>query len=151
MFHHGAIRLRQVGYIADRVQELSPPGDDRFPPILVGDFNAEPASDEIRFLQGYHSIEGRSVYFADCFHVAAEADAGAGYTFARRNPYALQAREPNRRLDYIFVRGPDRRYRGEPLVARVVLDEPEDGIFPSDHFGVYAEISAHGPAAGAAP
>ena len=83
-------------------------------------------------------LNGRSVYLADCFHVA--GDGSPGYTFARRNPYAALAREPNRRLDYIFVRGPDKRGRGEPLSARVVLDEPDGGVFPSDHFGVLADL-----------
>src|SRR5207253_5817427 len=96
-------------------------------------------SDEIRFLYGWHPIAGRSVYFADCFHVAG---AGAGVTFARRNRFAAIVREPDRRIDYIFVRGPDRQGRGEPLLAKVVLDEAdEEGVFPSDHFGVYAELS----------
>ena len=34
------------------------------------------------------------------------------------------------------------RRRGEPLASRVVLDEPRDGVWPSDHFGVYAELRA---------
>jgi endonuclease/exonuclease/phosphatase family metal-dependent hydrolase len=144
-FHHGAIRVRQVAAIAEHVQRIAAVGDERFPPILVGDFNAEPESDEIRFLSGYHLLDGKSVYFADCFRACGD---GPGYTFARRNPFALVAREPNRRLDYVFVRGPDRALRGEPLGARGVLDEPADGVFPSDHFGVYAEISAARPGAG---
>ena len=76
----------------------------------MGDFNAEPDSDEIRYLRGYNARLGRSVYFADCFAVA--GDGSPGYTYARDNTYALRAHEPNRRLDYIFVRGPDRALRG---------------------------------------
>ena len=45
------------------------------------------------------------------------------------------------RIDYVFVRGPDRKLRGEPLASRVVFDRATRGVFPSDHFGVYAEIS----------
>jgi endonuclease/exonuclease/phosphatase family metal-dependent hydrolase len=136
--HQASVRVRQVAFIAERVKEVAPVGG--FPPILAGDFNAEPDSDEIRFLRGHHVVDGTSVFFADCFHWA--GDGGPGYTFARRNPYAALVREPNRRLDYIFVRGPDRSFRGEPLVARVVLDEADEGVLPSDHFGVYAEIQA---------
>ena len=40
----------------------------------------------------------------------------------------------------ILVRGPDGQRRGEPLHARVCFDEPEDGVFASDHFGVMATI-----------
>jgi endonuclease/exonuclease/phosphatase family metal-dependent hydrolase len=106
---------------------------------LLGDFNAEPMSDEIRFLSGYHSLRGQSVHFADCFACVGE---GAGHTFSRANPFAETNKEPNRRIDYIFVRGPDRQLRGEPLSCRVVLDENEGGICPSDHYGVLAEIQA---------
>ncbi len=58
------------------------------------------------------------------------------------NPFAGETNEPERRIDYVFVRGPDRQLRGEPLTARVVATESEGGVFPSDHFGVYAEIQA---------
>jgi endonuclease/exonuclease/phosphatase family metal-dependent hydrolase len=136
-FHHGYVRERQVAFIADKVRELAPPGS--FPPLLMGDFNAEPDADEIRFLRGLTSRLGRSVYFADCFGYVGE---GPGFTYARSNPYAAKLHEPNRRIDYIFVRGPDRELRGEPLAARVVFDLPEGGAFPSDHYGVYAEIQA---------
>ena len=34
-----------------------------------------------------------------------------GATFCRRNPFASELREPDRRIDYIFVRGPDGRGR----------------------------------------
>ena len=137
--HHGAARVRQVVEIAGAVERLAPTSAGGFPPILVGDFNAEPASDEIRFLSGYHAVGGKSVYFADCHLVRGE---GAGHTFVpRKNPYAAVTHEPDRRLDYVFVRGPDRRLRGEPLACRVVLDESDDGVWPSDHFGVLAEIS----------
>ena len=108
--------------------------------VVVGDFNAEPDSDEIRYLRGYHSRLGRSVYFADCF--AAAGDGSPGYTYARENPFALRAHEPNRRLDYIFARGPDRALRGEPLSARRCFTVAENGVFPSDHYGVFAEIQA---------
>lgn len=136
--HRSDVRQQQVASITARIKELAPV--DGFPPLLMGDFNAEPDSDEIRYLRGYHSRLGRSVYFADCF--AAAGDGSPGYTFARENPFALRAHEPNRRLDYIFVRGPDRALRGEPLSAKRCFTSAEDGVFPSDHYGVFAEIQA---------
>jgi endonuclease/exonuclease/phosphatase family metal-dependent hydrolase len=136
-FHHGYVRERQVAFIADKLHELAPM--DGFPPILMGDFNAEPDSDEIRFLRGLHTLRGRSVYLADCFGQCGE---GPGWTFARSNVYAEKLREPNRRIDYIFVRGPDRQLRGEAMTARVVMERAENGVFPTDHYGVLAEIKA---------
>ncbi len=137
-FHQGVVRIGQVDFLAHKVAELAPVGDG-FPPVLMGDFNAEPEADEIRFLRGYTPLGGRSVYFADCYACAGE---GPGYTYARANRFAARTYEPNRRIDYIFVRGPDRRLRGEPLLARLELTEPEDGVFASDHYAVYAEIQA---------
>jgi endonuclease/exonuclease/phosphatase family metal-dependent hydrolase len=136
--HQGSLRVKQVQFIAARIAETAPAGT--FPAILVGDFNAEPASDEIRYLRGYHPVDGKSVYLADCFDWHAAGN--PGYTFARRNPFAARAHEPDRRLDYVFVRGPDKQLRGEPLSARIVFDQPEGDIFPSDHFGVFSELQA---------
>jgi endonuclease/exonuclease/phosphatase family metal-dependent hydrolase len=136
MLHEGHVRQRQVRALADFVADTAPISG--FPPIVVGDFNAEPDSDEIRFMRGLTALGGKCVYFADCFGIAGE---GPGYTYARRNAYAAQLREPNRRIDYIFVRGPDQRGRGEPLSARLCFDEPTRDVWPSDHFGVVATIS----------
>jgi endonuclease/exonuclease/phosphatase family metal-dependent hydrolase len=139
--HQSDVRQQQVAFIAGKVRELAPLDHHAgFPPILLGDFNAEPESDEIRYLRGYTSRLGRSIYFADCF--AAAGDGSPGYTYARENPFALRSHEPNRRLDYIFVRGPDRQLRGEPLAARLCFNRAADGVFPTDHYGVLAEIQA---------
>jgi endonuclease/exonuclease/phosphatase family metal-dependent hydrolase len=139
--HKSDVRQQQVAFIVARVRELAAVDQEAgFPPIVMGDFNAEPDSDEIRYLRGYTARLGRSVSFADCFAVA--GDGSPGYTFARENPYALRAREPNRRLDYIFVRGPDRQLRGEPLAARLCFRASEAGVWPTDHYGVLAEIQA---------
>jgi endonuclease/exonuclease/phosphatase family metal-dependent hydrolase len=142
--HRGDARCTQVRALADHVAALVPPDRDPFPPILLGDFNADPDSDEMRFLRGLTPLGGRSVYFADAWAATAGADpaSGPGWTYDRRNPYALRSREPNRRIDYVYVRGPDRSLRGEPLSARLVLDRPVDDVWPSDHFGVLAEIQA---------
>jgi endonuclease/exonuclease/phosphatase family metal-dependent hydrolase len=136
-FHHGAVRERQVVKIAEEVKAAAPTGGN--PPVLVGDFNAEPEAAEIRFLKGLQSLDGQSVFFADCFGITGE---GPGYTYdATRNPFAAVTHEYPRRIDYVFVRGPDKKVRGKPLAARVVMEELEGGVCASDHYGVYAEVS----------
>jgi endonuclease/exonuclease/phosphatase family metal-dependent hydrolase len=135
-FEHGHVRAEQVREIAAYIDSVATA--EAFPAILVGDFNAAPDSDEIRFLRGLTSLGGRRVYFQDTFEVA--GDATAGTTFDRRNPFAAPLREPDRRIDYIFVRGRDERFRGEPLEARVCFDAPVAGTFSSDHFGVVATL-----------
>jgi endonuclease/exonuclease/phosphatase family metal-dependent hydrolase len=138
----GHVRCAQVRALADHVAELAP--IDAPPPIVLGDFNADPDSDEMRFLRGLTALGGKSFFLADCWlsTTGQTAAGGAGHTYDRRNPYALRSREPSRRIDYVFVRGPDRFLRGEPLASWVALDEPVDGVWPSDHFAVVADIQA---------
>lgn len=136
-FDEGHVREMQVREIATLIASLVT--GQSFPAILVGDFNAEPDADEIRFLRGLTSLGGaRRVYFQDVF--AAAGDGSPGFTFTRSNPFAAALQEPPRRIDYVFVRGRDERGRGQPLEARVCFDQPVDGTFPSDHFGVVSTL-----------
>ena len=136
--HHGSVRIRQLQRIVEFIDERAPIGET-YPPILMGDLNAEPESDEIRFLRGFATIQEKSVFFADAWTYG--GDGGPGFTFDRRNPYAARSHEPPRRIDYIFVRGPDSAWRGEPLTTKLVFTQPEDGVWASDHFGLYTELS----------
>ena len=136
--HHGHVRQLQVRALAAAVARLAPLGG--FPPVVVGDFNAEPDSDEIRYMRGLTGLGGECVYFADSFGVAGDGSHGA--TFSKRNPFAEPVREPERRIDYVFVRGPDDSQRGEPTEAQVCFDRPHEATYPSDHFGVVATITA---------
>lgn len=136
--HETHIRVAQVKAIADFIKQRAPLS--QFPPVLMGDMNADPDADEMRFLRGLTPLGGTGVYFADCWHVCHPTD--PGFTYARDNDYALRSHEPSRRIDYIFVRGPDRQLRGEPLRCEVVCNTARDGVFPSDHYGVYAEVQA---------
>jgi endonuclease/exonuclease/phosphatase family metal-dependent hydrolase len=146
-FHHGSVRQQQVVFIAERVAELAPIDGPHLPPVLMGDFNAEPGSDEIRYLSGLCALAGKTVYFADAWRYAGQGD---GFTYDRNNQYAAKAREPSRRIDYIFVRGPDRQFRGEPLRCEVAFNTvtetsaantPPERVWPSDHFGLFADLA----------
>lgn len=140
--HHGSYRVQQVKFIVERIFELCPTRGELLPPVLMGDFNADPDSDEMRYLRGL-KVEGtRSVYFADAWMYVEDGEKGA--TFDRRNPYAARGHEPNRRIDYILVRGPDALLRGEPTATRLCFATPSSGpegpVFPSDHFGVRTDL-----------
>ena len=54
-FRHGAIREEQVVAVCDLALRRRPRSG--FPPLLVGDFNAEPESAEIRYVTGLQSRE----------------------------------------------------------------------------------------------
>jgi endonuclease/exonuclease/phosphatase family metal-dependent hydrolase len=141
-FHHGAVRQRQVVAIAEHIARLSPIEGPHLPPVLMGDFNAAPEADEIRYLTGLCALQGKTVYFADAWVFAGD---GPGHTFDRNNGYAAKGREPSRRIDYIFVRGPDRQFRGEPMHAELAFhaaDETKaERVWPSDHFGLFADLA----------
>jgi endonuclease/exonuclease/phosphatase family metal-dependent hydrolase len=138
----GRVRLAQVRFIEATLADLVPPGSPLLPPVLMGDLNAEPDSDELRFLRGLSVVDGHSAYFADAWLYA--GDGTPGTTYDRNNDYARTAREPSRRIDYILVRGPDAALRGEPVHTELAFAMPEvyEGgrVWPSDHFGLCADI-----------
>jgi endonuclease/exonuclease/phosphatase family metal-dependent hydrolase len=141
-FHHGDTRQRQVQALVARVIARRPKGG--FPPVLVGDFNAEPEWDEIRYLTGGHALDGKTVYFHDAWRVAGrgapQPGEPPGCTWSNRNPYARLALEPDRRIDYVFAGYPTAQGLGRIERCAVVLDDEVDGVWPSDHFGVLAEL-----------
>lgn len=135
-FDHGWIRERQVAALAGLVARRAAPFG--FPPILVGDLNAEPDSAEMRFLRGLQSLNGASTHFRDAW--AAGGDGGPGITWSNRNDYARPWLEPDRRIDYVLVGRPITGGVGMVTRCRVVCDDVVDGVWPSDHFGVLAEL-----------
>jgi endonuclease/exonuclease/phosphatase family metal-dependent hydrolase len=133
-FHHGYIRERQVLALDAFAREWAAEGD--LPAVLLGDFNAHPDSNEIRFLRGLASLDGRSTYFRDAWDVAH----GSGYTWDNRNRFAAYALEPDRRIDYVLVGPPRPDGRGRLESARLAFDMPVGDVFASDHFGVIAVL-----------
>lgn len=133
--HHSHIRQKQVADLAAFIKENR---KGRFPPILCGDFNADPESDEIRMLTGQTAVPVANIVFHDAWRNA--GDGSAGFTWDNENPYAVDTLEPNRRIDYIFVgfAGPN----GEGHVTQCRLTGMEDigGVRPSDHHAVLAEL-----------
>lgn len=123
-----------------------------FPSVLLGDFNAEPPSTEVRFLRGHATIGGASTAWTDAWEVArrsapavaaASATDGGETYVPSANPAASLEAEPDRRLDYVWVAPPAADGRGGVVRSRVVCDWPDPGgVFPSDHYGVVADLRA---------
>ena len=134
-FRHGEVRERQVQAVCDLVLRRRLRAG--FPSILVGDFNAEPESAEIRFVTGLQSLGGRSVAFLDAWRTVGT---GSGITWSNQNAYARANLEPDRRIDYVFTGFPLRSGLGQLLDCRVVCNDEKNDVWPSDHFGVYAEL-----------
>jgi endonuclease/exonuclease/phosphatase family metal-dependent hydrolase len=109
-----------------------------YPPVLCGDFNAEPDAAEIRQLTGLAQVPEEKLVFLDAWRVA--GDGGPGWTWSRLNPFTVSDPEPDRRIDYVFAGYPGERGRGEIVAARVEGVAPVDDVQPSDHYAVYAEL-----------
>lgn len=147
---HGILREDQAAAVDEIVQELICKQPERPAVTLVmGDFNASPDADELRFMRGLHTLsfqgqaKPRRTYYQDAFLVQRESDGTSGITWARRNLFTHKLRflETDRRIDYIFVGQASRDGRGLVHSCRVVLDQPDAGnVFPSDHFAVMADV-----------
>lgn len=113
------IRAQQVSGIVSIIQSRK----NGTSSILAGDFNATVKSPELApLLVRYFDAFGR-----------AERDADNITTL---NPHYFD-KQGQRRIDHIFAE----RGHFEVVEARRVLDRPDDsGTWPSDHFGVFAEL-----------
>jgi endonuclease/exonuclease/phosphatase family metal-dependent hydrolase len=131
-----AARCHQVRTLAEAVAARARVD---FPPIVLGDLNAEPDSDEVRLLCGHKTAPAvPGLVLIDAWRYASEA--AIPWTWDRANPHVLATMEPSSRIDYVLVGIPDRSGRGQIRAARRIGAEPMAGIWPSDHAGVLAEL-----------
>jgi endonuclease/exonuclease/phosphatase family metal-dependent hydrolase len=113
--------------------------------VLAGDLDAEPESASIRFLRGLQSLDGTSVCYRDAWDATHPGE--PGHTFTPENPNVPTgekgswALEPGRRIDYVFVRCSDHGPTLDVRSCERMFEEPVDGVWGSDHFGVTAELS----------
>jgi endonuclease/exonuclease/phosphatase family metal-dependent hydrolase len=107
--------------------------------ILVGDLDATPAAASIRFWSGRQSLGGMSVYYRDAWESAHPNE--PGYTFSQRNPLRSAVWEESRRIDYIFVRGGHKGTSLKIAACAQIFNEPVEGVWASDHFGVVADLT----------
>ena len=147
---HGLHRQRQVLAIDDHVRrirgdadDLGPVGTQRegMPAILCGDFNAEPDSDEIRFLCGLTALDSRTTHWVDAWR---EAGDGPGHTSdPAHNPLARAMNVTTKRIDYVFVGDPFQRAdgAGRVLSASLAFDASLTGRVASDHTGVVVDVA----------
>ncbi len=135
-YDHSHIRQQQVRALCEAVAARRP---RTYPPVVCGDFNAEPDSVEIAMVTGKASVPVPGLVLVDAWSATGEA---GGHTWSNANPFAAAEFEHQRRIDYVLTgwRRPDGR--GQAVSCRVVGDQPIGGVWPSDHFGVLAELRA---------
>lgn len=121
----GETRTKQAEELLELIKKTGTPA------ILAGDFNDIPESPAVQQI--------KKAGFRDLFERSGK---GNGFTWDNANPF-IQSHEtkfPDRRIDFLFM---DERLAKiyPPLSARVVFNEPNaESIYPSDHYGVTAEL-----------
>ena len=146
----GVAREHQVLLIDGLARTLGRDKDSA-PQILCGDFNATPDSDEIRFLRGLTTLDGRRTHWQDAWlrlHRECQPGDGPadGITWSSENGFTrpLRSLDIDRRIDYIFVTSRKRDGRATVHASQVVLVDREgqgaDEICASDHYAVMADI-----------
>jgi endonuclease/exonuclease/phosphatase family metal-dependent hydrolase len=137
--HAAAIRRAQVVELAEFVAAHS--SGTPFPAVVTGDFNAWPDSDEIRLLGGYKTapaVAGQVLF--DAWEYADPAAPSA--TWIPHNPF-VPSSDPAVRVDYVFVGPPGPGGLGHVRSVQRVGDGPVDGVWPSDHAAVAADLADH--------
>jgi endonuclease/exonuclease/phosphatase family metal-dependent hydrolase len=108
--------------------------------VLAADLDADPETASARFWSGRQALEGMSVCYRDAWESAHPGD--PGHTFTPDNPLVVDWDWPFRRIDYIFVRCGE---HGGPTLeverCERIFNEPVDGIWASDHFGVVTDLA----------
>ena len=137
-FDRSATRLAQTHALAEMVADVRGNTESDFPVILAGDFNALPDSDEMRHLVGRTEPAVPGLIFHDAWELAGTG--GPGFTWSDDNPHLADATWPNRRLDYILVSWPRPKGVGKVVACRVAGDRLIDGVMPSDHYAVVADL-----------
>ena len=116
-------------------------GERELHAVVLGDFDATPDSASLQFWRGRRPSQGMSVCYQDAWEYAHPDE--AGFTFELRNPLGLEgevATAVSRRIDHILVRSGLHGPTLQVADCRRVLDEPVNGVWASDHFGVVADL-----------
>ncbi|MGI8331242.1 endonuclease/exonuclease/phosphatase family protein [Actinomadura scrupuli] len=132
---HGLLRQGQVRDLAAYVAKTQNPLG---PVFVCGDLNAGPDSEEVRMLTGRAGVAAPGLVFYDAWELA--GDGGPGTTWSNANPWAAPALFPERRIDYVLSAWPRPGGAGHPVRCEVIGAEAVDGVLPSDHYGVLADL-----------
>lgn len=107
--------------------------------MVTGDYNAWPDLEEMRLLGGYKTapaVPGQVLI--DVWEYADPAAPSA--TWDSANPFAARTFEPDVRCDYIHVGVPGEAGLGRVCAVRRAGERPVNGVWPSDHAAVVADL-----------
>jgi endonuclease/exonuclease/phosphatase family metal-dependent hydrolase len=110
--------------------------------VVAGDFNAVPDAASIRFWCGRQTLSAMSVAYVDAW--ARTHPDEPGHTFSPLNPLTSADERrlfEGRRIDYIFVGCGEHGPTLDVERCELIFDEPRNGVWASDHFGVVADLA----------
>mmetsp|Transcript_1753 Transcript_1753/g.3492 ORF Transcript_1753/g.3492 Transcript_1753/m.3492 type:complete len:316 (+) Transcript_1753:37-984(+) len=132
------VRQRQVLALAEAAKDVGTNIS-----VVMGDFNADPRTDEIRFMTGRHGIRDRKTERTTFFQDAMDTAGLSTATWNHEHPYNREKWETSRRIDYVFVAPPasKRTMAGKVERAAVTCWPVDNTLAPSDHLAVVADIA----------
>jgi endonuclease/exonuclease/phosphatase family metal-dependent hydrolase len=109
--------------------------------VIASDFNASPEAASVRFWRGLQSLDSTSVCYRDAWESTHPGE--PGHTYTPCNPLVAGGEMPlelGRRIDYVMVRCGDHDPTLRVSSCERIFDEPVDGVWATDHFGVVADL-----------
>lgn len=114
--------------------------------VVAGDFDATPDSASLRFWRGRQGLGDTSVCYRDAWeHTHGDE---SGHTFTPETPLVAEGTWPldrGRRIDYVLVRCAEHGPSLDITACARIFDQPVDGVWGSDHFGVVADLAVAPP------
>ena len=144
-------RYRETVALNSLMSSKLSPESGKFPHepigIITGDFNALPDSPTLKYLRGKSLEQGENTLWIDSW----DCNESEGYTSSLRNSNAhITARKsnlnpeltmPERRIDYILSYGYAYGRAGSFNESKLFANHSENGVIPSDHYGVIAFLN----------
>jgi endonuclease/exonuclease/phosphatase family metal-dependent hydrolase len=135
----GVVAELAASLVAHATAHAGPDGIT-FPPVVTGDFNAEPDSDEVRRLSGLATAPAADgLVLMDAWRFAEHGD--PGWTWRRENAYLVEG-NPDARIDHVLVGLGTGHGLGAVRSVGLVGAAAVDGVWPSDHAGIRVDLAA---------
>lgn len=142
--HIRALQVKEIVEKAENIKSYDPQAII----VIAGDFNTEDDSDSILFLKGKRALENNSTLWVDAWSI--DKSESKYFTSVPKGILSEETAKsagikdysliPNRRIDYIFVKGWAYGRDGYPSNFNIWADKMVEEISISDHFGVYADL-----------
>jgi endonuclease/exonuclease/phosphatase family metal-dependent hydrolase len=114
--------------------------------VVAGDFDATPDPASLRFWRGRQGLGDTSVCYRDAWEHTHRDE--PGHTFTPETPLVAEGTWPldrGRRIDYVLVRCAGHGPSLDITACARTFDQPVDGVWGSDHFGVVADLAVAPP------